>query len=329
MEADRDAGSPRAPFRILALDGGGIRGAFTASVLAAWEADTGLRVVDHFDLIAGTSTGGILALGLGLGLSAERMLEFYRDSGPRIFPMTGFGRKHWRGFLQIFKPKFSSSALREELARAFESKTLGDSQVRLLIPAYDILRARPFLFKTGHLARFKYDVGVQAVDIAMATAAAPAFFHAAPIEAHAGQGYIDGGVWANSPALAAVVEAVHFLGKSLNEIDVLSIGTTYAPASVQKLAGAGGVGWVSSIVDLLTNAQSNAAHTQACLLVGSERFLRVDCVTRPGDYSLDSVGEVDALAALGRSKAVEKAVIEPVRVRFLNGVRAAPFARLA
>jgi patatin-like phospholipase/acyl hydrolase len=73
-------------FRILSLDGGGIKGAFTAAVLAEWEKRTGRVIVDHFDLIAGTSTGGIIALGLGLGLPAGEILEFYEKQGPKIFP---------------------------------------------------------------------------------------------------------------------------------------------------------------------------------------------------------------------------------------------------
>jgi Patatin-like phospholipase len=75
-------------FRILSLDGGGIKGVFTASVLASIEADTKLKIADHFDLIAGTSTGGILAIGLAMGLSAEELLGFYRERGPKIFPAT-------------------------------------------------------------------------------------------------------------------------------------------------------------------------------------------------------------------------------------------------
>jgi hypothetical protein len=67
-------------FRILSLDGGGIKGVFTASVLASFEADTKLKIIDHFDLIAGTSTGGILAIGLAMGLTAEEPLTFYREN---------------------------------------------------------------------------------------------------------------------------------------------------------------------------------------------------------------------------------------------------------
>jgi patatin-like phospholipase/acyl hydrolase len=73
-------------FRILSLDGGGIKGAFTAAVLAEWEKQMRLVIADHFDLIAGTSTGGIIALALGLGLRVAEILDFYQKEGPKIFP---------------------------------------------------------------------------------------------------------------------------------------------------------------------------------------------------------------------------------------------------
>jgi patatin-like phospholipase/acyl hydrolase len=88
-------------FRILSLDGGGIKGTFAASVLAEFERMTGKRLVEHFDLITGTSTGGIIEVGLGLGLSAADLLKFYSENGPTIFPCTGANRKlgSWEGSL--------------------------------------------------------------------------------------------------------------------------------------------------------------------------------------------------------------------------------------
>src|SRR5687768_3378709 len=135
--------------RILSLDGGGIKGAFAAAFLAAIEDSTSKRIADHFDLIAGTSTGGILALGLGLGMSAREISLFYVNEGPRIFdqqnPLDRSSRllkimewfnKHQKHSKHLMAPKYNPAELKRALERAFKSKRLGDSSVRLVIPAY-------------------------------------------------------------------------------------------------------------------------------------------------------------------------------------------------
>jgi patatin-like phospholipase/acyl hydrolase len=165
-------------FRILSLDGGVIKGAFTAAVLAEWEKRTGRVIVDHFDLITGTSTGGIIALGLGLGLPAGEILEFYEKQGPKIFPNISAQQKLSWNFRYLWEPKYSAEPLR--LRAVFGNKRLKDSKCRL-IPAYDVVAGRTFLFKTRHDPRFIFDENASAVEIALATAAAPTFFQQAQI----------------------------------------------------------------------------------------------------------------------------------------------------
>lgn len=111
-------------FRILSIDGGGIKGVFPASFLAALRADLPCPIADYFDLIAGTSTGGIIAIGLGLGLSAEELLEFYKAEGPAIFPPSAASGwiRHW------FVSKYRPEPLREALQKAIGGKILGDSK---------------------------------------------------------------------------------------------------------------------------------------------------------------------------------------------------------
>src|ERR1044071_2368991 len=123
-------------FRILSLDGGGIKGTFTASVAANLEKLTGKRLVEYFDLITGTSTGGIIALGLGLGLSADEILSFYRNRGPQIFPTTGLHRVMY-GLRHVFSPKHSQKALQHSLEEVFKAQKLGESRCRLVIPSYN------------------------------------------------------------------------------------------------------------------------------------------------------------------------------------------------
>lgn len=312
-------------FRILSLDGGGVKGTFTAGVLAEWEKSTRAPLATHFDLITGTSTGSIIALALALGLEAEEILQFYKRSGPRIFPATGVLPRVSRLFRWILKPKYSKEVLRHELLSAFGQLRLRDSKVRLVIPTYDPLQGRIFMFKTGHHPRFQFDLDILVADVALASSAAPTFFAAARVDLH-GQAYIDGGLWANCPALVGITEAVHFLGVSLQDIRVVSIGTTDAPETVKHLSGAGLAGWSTKVLGLMMNAQVEAAYKQAMLLIGRENFLRVNCLTSPGEYGLDSSQEIENLAALGRAEAVKKEVWDSVRRQFFEPGPAVPFA---
>ena len=194
-------------FRILSLDGGGIKGTFSAAFLATLEELTGKSVVRHFDLIAGTSTGGIIALALGLGLPAQEVLGFYLEHGPKIFPVTGIRRRAFRHWV---RSKHRVDALRTAVSEILGDRRLGESQTRLVIPAFDAVSGDIRLFKTAHHPRFKLDYRELASDIALATSAAPTYF---PVF-HSGDGgrFMDGGIWANNPTAVAVTEAVGVLG---------------------------------------------------------------------------------------------------------------------
>lgn len=144
-------------FRVLSLDGGGIKGTFTAAVLAELEHVTGKRVADYFDLIAGTSTGGILGIALGLGLSAAQILQFYRERGPIIFPVTGLLGRTYGFFSRLIRAKRDQSVLRAQLGQVLGSRAFGESKCRLIIPAFDATYGRVFIFKTAHHPRFQFD----------------------------------------------------------------------------------------------------------------------------------------------------------------------------
>src|SRR4051794_2714465 len=184
------------PFRILTIDGGGIKGVFAASFLAEVEDSIDGPLTDHFDLIAGTSTGGIIALGLGLGLSARQILDFYESNGQLIF--RGSGRRRLR---QLVMAKHDSRKLEEALVDVFGERRLGESTTRLLIPSMNLESGAVHVFKTAHHPRFERDYKLRAVDVALATAAAPTYFrtHRLP----SGSPLVDGGLWANNPMGAA------------------------------------------------------------------------------------------------------------------------------
>jgi uncharacterized protein len=316
-------------FRILSLDGGGIKGTFTAAVLAEWERVTKCKLTDHFDLIAGTSTGGILALGLGMGLSAQTMLEFYEKRGPTVFPMTSLGQRFLAVLRSLIKPKFAQETLRSELATAFDKapgKILRDAQCRLVIPSCHARSGAVHIFRTNHHPALTAAADFLATDVALATAAAPTYFRAAEVNDSA---YVDGGVWANNPSMAALVEALARLRVPLNHVDILSIGTTSAPYAGRSTLNAGYAGWLwkGRIAELLMHAQAQGVLELANDLAGRPRLLRVDQSLVPGEVSLDNVNRIADLRDYGKEVAARPDTLADVKARFLNGIPVEPWTR--
>src|SRR5450432_4160025 len=206
--------------RILTIDGGGIKGVFPAAFLATLEDELGGPIGEYFDLIAGTSTGGIIALGLGLGMTAKEMLQLYRDTGGRIFQR----RRPRAPFFGLFRAKHTNAALRHALVAAFGESFLGESRTRLLIPSLDLAAERVHLYKTAHHPALVSDYKVPAVEVALATVAAPTDFpsHMSP----EGMPYIDGSMWARNPLGLAIIEAIGVLDWKRDDIKVLSLGCT-------------------------------------------------------------------------------------------------------
>lgn len=303
-------------FRILCLDGGGIRGTFTAAVLAKWTAmmqETGIAdLAAHFDLIAGTSTGAILALALGAGRTPQEILDFYKKDGKHIF-----AEPRW------FGSKFDSGPLRTHLQRILGDATLAGSRCRLVIPAVRATVGRCEVFVTPHAATRTGFATQRAVDVAMATAAAPTYFDAAEIDGPiARQKYLDGGLWANNPVLAAIAEAVGPLGQPIDRLDVLSVGTTGAEHDFTRRLGGGKLKWAPHVTDLFFAAQESAAAQLASRLVGEARHYRVDKQTgEPID--LAGVDAIDRLAEMGENAGQDTFGV--VSSRFLDGSHALPW----
>lgn len=293
MEEQAPANGDR-EFRILSIDGGGIKGVFPAAFLA--ELETSLRepIYRYFDLIAGTSTGGIIALGLGLGLSATTITTFYEKHGPHIFPAALLSTPI-RLVRQFISSKYSPDALRSALEDTFKDCTLSDSKVRLLIPSFNVNNGEIHIYKTRHHARFHTDFRVSMVDVALATTAAPTYF---PIHKGAGRAlYVDGGLWANNPVGNAVVEAVSWLGKDPRSIKVLSLGCTQSPASFSGLRG--GKDWVRNGLEVALRGQSGGSLGIAYSLVGHEKVFRVNPAVPANKFKLDRAKTIPELVAYG------------------------------
>lgn len=302
-----------------------------AAFLATVEEATGERIVDHFDLIAGTSTGGILALGLGLGISAGDLLAFYEERGPTIFgqePLMGASpvRRLWRRLRhkarsarQLVLPKYSPAALRTALEEALGERTLGESQTRLVIPAFDRQRCRVHIFKTPHHDRLVTDWRQRAVDVALATAAAPTYLPSHRLAN--GISLLDGGIWANNPTGVAVVEAIGMLGWDPQCLRVLSLGCSEAPSAPANDSGTAGL--VLRMADLFLLGQSRSAMGTAKLLMGAEsadeRLLRYQHQTAYGEIGLDAVETIPMLKGIGAAMARE--ALPKVKATFLSEER--------
>lgn len=287
------------PRRILSIDGGGIRGAMIAAFIASIEKETKKSFVRYFDLIAGTSTGGIIALGLGAGFSGAELLEFYQSLGPSVF-----GKATFLGKVGL-QSKFRAEPLRDALTEKFGERRLGDSCARLVIPAYDNSRSTVYVFKTAHHQRLATDFKEKMVDVAVSTAAAPSYFQNHEIEA--GRYLVDGGVWANNPSVNAAIEARSLLDWE-GEIKMLSLSC--GSSSVKFSRNPGHLRILvslfpkvrSPIVELLMRAQDEASSGGAALLLGhtreSPRFFRIE-PDSVGNIKLDDVGKIDTLTKEG------------------------------
>lgn len=241
------------PFRILSLDGGGIRGVFPAKFLSLLEADLkaqGLirnHIWEAFDLICGTSTGGIIAIGLVLGIPASEIYSFYLENAKAIF-----GAGKWLGgqFSTSKHRRHNLETLIQDKFREAHNGTdplLGDAKTALCIPSYDLVNGKPILLKTKHHPEYIRDHQIPAYMVALATAAAPTFFD--PLSSvytdlagnqQTFSNKVDGGVYANNPTLIGIFEAQKAFGRDLSELKVLSIGTgtyKYLDASSRKKWG--------------------------------------------------------------------------------------------
>jgi predicted acylesterase/phospholipase RssA len=305
-------------FRILSLDGGGIRGVFTAAVLAKWDdmlqGGGGANFIKHFDMVAGTSTGAILAIGLGLGLAPNQILRFYRDKGRVIFPGDRKLR-HW------FRSKFESQTLRESLAEVFgDHKLSTDSVCRLVVPTVRAVNGESEVITTAHSLDRSGFRDITAVDAALASSAAPSYFDEARVDDKiATQSYLDGGIWANNPVVPAIAEAVRHLEIPLDRIDVLSVGTLGNESDFTKALGDGKLGWAPSTADLFFAAQEHAAAAMADGLLTLARHLRVNQQV-PSPILLDNVSAIEDMARRGDN--VGKDSFIAVRSRFLDGFHA-------
>jgi len=298
-------------YKILSIDGGGIRGVFPAAFLAKLEDQLDAPLASYFDLIAGTSTGGIIAIGLGLGLSAKDILKLYEEQGPVIFDqhrgaVANFVLQRWRGARHLFASKYSSKPLRDALVGVLGDRRLGESRTRLVVPAWHPMLERVYIYKTAHHPRLETDYKVSAVDAAMATAAAPTFLN--PHVTQDAIELVDGGVWATNPIGVAAIEAIGMLNWPADRLKILSIGTTNDVKAPPRWKGK--LPMATSMVRLFMAGQSHSAMGTAKIVTGDvhhrQAIWRIDQTAPLGRYTLDNAGRIAEMKNRGFTEAREQ-----------------------
>jgi len=290
-------------YRILSLDGGGIRGVYTATLLS--------RLCEHFpnlfenvQLMAGTSTGAILALALASGKSAQALLGLYREFGRFVFDDSILD--NIRDLGHTVGAQYDGTALLTLLREQFGEHTLGDLQTKVLIPTFDLQappkEMRPCMWKPKFFHNYPgadSDAHERIVDVAMRTTAAPTYF---PVY----QGYIDGGIVANNPSMAALAQALHPTtgGQTLSSVRLLSVGTGI---SIRNVPGEnldwGLLQWAPQLVQLMMDGAMGVADYQCNQLLG-EHYHRLNALLH-GDVALDDIDQVEYLIELAQHMPLE------------------------
>lgn len=284
--------------RILSLDGGGVKGAYSAAVLASIEKQSKIPIHECFDLITGSSTGGILAIGLALGISAADLCKLYEEKAKDIFPYSG-ALAGWLGV------KHDSEKLKRVLDQYFGNRSFGEAKTRLVVTAYNASSDNPHVFKTFHHPDLDRHYKLSAAQIALATAAAPTYFEAMTLPlgetGEKDQVFLDGGVWANAPTLVGITEAVRYMDATLAYINMLSIGTGYKPFTIsKKLMSGGKLTWVTGgLIEFLLGAQQASAVGTAKTLLSDDRFVRIQKVLEE-DIKMDDAKQVGQMIEFGK-----------------------------
>ena len=297
-------------FNVLALDGGGARGIYSAQILACIEQLNGAPVREHFDLIAGTSTGAIIAGAAAVGIPMARVVELFEDESPRIFRKRRLGSFHIRS-------KYSRRPLEQVVQSCVSGLTLGEVSTPLMILGSDISTGGVHVFKSRYLKDlgepYVRDANVVLSDAILASCAAPTFFDPVSVGDFL---LADGGLWGNNPSIMALTESVSKFGRSVEQVRILSIGTGHSVNlySQNRLWGLI-TGWGrEKLVSYVLRLQSDASANMAKLLL-ADRYLRIDPEIPAWD--LDDIQHLDNLKALATrdftvlSKAIMKNLNKP------------------
>ena len=302
----------RTKFSLLASDGGGIRGVIPARALQRLEERMGRPVCELFDMVAGTSTGGILALGLtapaaggGPRFSAEDLLGLYVEHGREIFPDSLLLKV--RTLAGLADPRYDPGPLERLLRERFGETKISQALTEVVVPTYDLSTPAPFFFKRAYAREDGNVWDIEMAAAARATSAAPTYFDPARLPSFQDEGehaLVDGGVFANNPSTAAYADALDLWSENV-EIQVVSIGTGLAPqvegrgaipVPFARARGWGLAHWARPILEVVLDGAAKAVEYQMVRLCrhgdgSNPRYHRLQSNLPTADHALDDASE--------------------------------------
>ena len=274
-------------FHILALDGGGTRGIYTAQLLAKIEQAFGTRISTCFDLIAGTSTGAIIAGAAVSDISMHDIVELFETEAPHIF------RRRWYR-IPLFLSKYPSEQLSRIIIKHIPAMPLRDIIIPLMITSSEIAKSEVHIFRSNYGSRDSTSKDVNLRDAILASCAAPTFFAPKPVDNFL---LADGGLWANNPSTVAFTEALSVFGKDAQTVRMLSVGTGHSVNMYRNRRGWGFItGWGGAkLTSYVMTLQSQASAKTAKLLL-QENYLRIN--PEIDFWELDTLKQLDTLKSL-------------------------------
>lgn len=301
--------------KILCIDGGGIRGVFAVAILKEIEQEYKCSVSDLFDMVAGTSTGSIIATSVVLKKNMSEVLESYSSYGKKIFVR--------KAKIGLFKSVYSDEYLRHYLHEAFGERKLNDINKPLLIPAVDATHGKPYVHRSNYGHHDSEDLSIHLWDAVLSSCSAPVYFPPNNIKNKFLS--VDGGLWANNPSLVCLTDAIDFFNKEMTDVQILSIGTGQQNINYtingEKYWGI--KQWLPlhfpslkitpKLIDLALNLSSESVSYHCQLLLG-KNYLRLN--KELGDeIPFDEVDSMDHLIELGEETYLE---MREEIIKFIN-----------
>jgi|LauGreDrversion4_2_1035121.scaffolds.fasta_scaffold02735_12 hypothetical protein len=281
-------------FRILSLDGGGLRGLTQLIILKRIEEKTGKRIHELFDLIIGTSTGAIIAAGLTATknnkpcLTIDKLIDLYFDHGDKIFPtQSNYFKRFLRTVRTLGSSKYKVDGLKGQLEKYFGDIRLSETIKPIIATSYDVENNEVIMFKTRRTDEFEYDLSL--VDVCLSSTAAPSYFPPHEMNWMGVNGvFVDGGIYINNPSMAAVADALRYnYGREdlkIEDIQLLSIGTGIYSKKIKSDSKDWGIAkWAVNITGIMMHSTSKSVEYE-CEQMPFDKYLRLQFVLEEKEY---------------------------------------------